>query len=207
MLGIDVGGTTVKGIRVGPSGTVEAEHRVPTPTGDPSGDRVVEAVAAVVAALGGSTAAPIGLVVPGIVDELEGVAVWSANVGFDRAPLRASAERRLGTRVAFGHDVRAAALAEMRSGAARDRPGSLAFVPVGTGVAAAFAVDGRILVSDGWAGEIGQTVITSGPHAGLRVEQVASASATARRAGEEGTLAVARRVAAGDAAATAVWSD
>lgn len=207
LLGIDVGGTTIKGIRLSSSGEIEAEFRAPTPSPDPRGERVIDAVAGVVAELGGTTDAPIGLVVPGIVDEIAGVAVWSANVGFDNAPLRALAEDRLQTRVAFGHDVRAAALAEVRSGAARDRAGSLAFVPVGTGVAAAFIVDGRLLVSGGWAGEIGQTVLTAGPHAGLRVEQVASASATARRAGEPDALSVARRVAAGDEAAIAVWTE
>jgi glucokinase len=207
ILGVDVGGTTIKGIRVSSAGLIEAEHRVPTPSPDALGERVVDAVAEVVAALGGSENRPVGLVVPGIVDENAGVAVWSANIGFDNAPLRAAAEDRLGVPVAFGHDVRAAAVAEVRSGAARDVDGPVAFVPIGTGVAAAFVVDGHPLVSGGWAGEIGQIMLVSGTHAGLRVEEVASASATARRAGEADALSVARRVAAGDRAAAEVWAE
>jgi len=46
-----------------------------------------------------------------------------------------------------------------------------------------------------------------GPHAGLRVEEFASATATARRAGEANGLAVARRVAAADPSAVAVWAE
>jgi glucokinase len=204
VLGIDVGGTTIKGLRMSPTGSIEAEARVATPSPDPTGERVLEAVAGLVADLGGPETAAVGLVVPGIVDEARGVAVWSANVGFRDAPLRDLAAARLGMPVAFGQDVRAGALAELRSGAARDAGASVAFVPIGTGVAAAFVVDGHILVSGGWAGEIGQAVLTSGAHAGLRVEEVASASATARRAGEPDALAVATRVSAGDVLADAL---
>jgi glucokinase len=207
VLGIDVGGTTIKGLRMSPTGAVEAESRVATPSPDPTGERIVDAVARLVGDLGGPDAAPVGLVVPGIVDEARGIAVWSANVGFRDAPLRDLASARLGVPVAFGQDVRAGALAELRSGAARDAGASVAFVPIGTGVAAAFVVDGHILVSGGWAGEIGQSVLMSGAHAGLRVEEVASASATARRAGEPDALAVARRVSVGDPAAVAVWNE
>jgi glucokinase len=207
VLGVDVGGTSIKGIRLSPIGAVEAESRVATPSPDPTGERVVDAVARLVDALGGAHGAPVGLVVPGIVDEARGVAVWSANVGFRDAPLRDLAAARLGVPVAFGQDVRAGALAELRTGAGRGAGTSMAFVPIGTGVAAALVVDGRILVSSGWAGEIGQAVLVGGPHAGLRVEEVASASATARRAGEADALAVARRVEQGDAAAVAVWNE
>lgn len=207
MLGIDVGGTTIKGLRVAPTGEVEADLRVATPRPDPTGELVVEAVAGVVDALGGAAGEPIGLVVPGIVDEVRGVAVWSANIGFRGVPLRELAARRLGVPVAFGQDVRAGALAELRSGAAQHIDGSVAFVPIGTGIAAALIVDGRMLVSGGWAGEIGQTVLMSGPHTGLTIEEVASASATARRAGEDDARAVARRVSTGEPVALAVWAE
>lgn len=207
VIGVDVGGTTIKGLRVSVNGLVEAEFRTPTPHPDPSGARIVGAVADVVRALGGSGGSPVGVVVPGIVDEERGIAVLSANVGFDQVPLRALLADRLGVPVAFGQDVRAGALAELRSGAARNALGSVAFIAIGTGVAAALIIDGHTLVSDGWAGEIGQTMLVSGPHKGLRVEEVASASATARRAGESDAIAVAALVAAGDPAAVSVWAE
>ena len=205
LIGVDVGGTTIKAVRVDRAGVVVAEHRALTPKPDPSGERVADAVRDAVGALGGHGGRAVGVVVPGIVDETRGIAVLSANVGFREASLRALLERRLGTTVAFGQDVRSGAIAEARTGAGRDVDGTLAFVAVGTGVAAALLVDGRAVVSGGWAGEIGQVVLTSGPHAGSRVEHIASASATARRAGEPDALAVARRVAAGDGEAIAVW--
>jgi glucokinase len=206
-LGVDVGGTSIKGIRLSDDGRVLAEHRVPTPKPDVTGELVADAVAEVVSALGGHGGAPVGVVVPGIVDETRGVAVASFNVGFRDAPLRRLLEQRLGTPVAFGQDVRAGAVAEHRSGAGLGLAGGVAFVAIGTGVAAAFLIDDRTIVSGGWAGEIGQPFLRSGPFAGRRMEEVASASATAARAGEPDARAVALRVAAGDAEAAAVWAD
>lgn len=211
MIGIDVGGTTIKGIRLSPRGEIESEVRMSTPSPDPSGALLVDAVALVVHRLGGASGAPVGLVVPGIVDENRGLAVWSANVGYRDALLREMVSARLGVPVAFGQDVRAGALAELRLGVDRTenvQPStSMAFVAIGTGVAAAFVVDGHSVVSDGWAGEIGQLVFPSGPHAGRRMEEIASASATARRAGEPDALSVARRVEAGDTVARQVWQE
>jgi glucokinase len=206
-IGVDVGGTSVKGLRVSDTGDVVAEIRMPTPSPDPDGSAVVAVVARVVDELRRTGGAPVGVVVPGIVDETRGQAVFSANLGWRDIPLRALLQQRLGEPVAFGHDVRAGALAEVRLGAGVGRAGMVAFVPVGTGIAAAFLDDGRPIVSGGWAGEIGQLPLFSGPFAGLRVEEVASAASTARRASLPDARAVAERVRAGDESATQVWNE
>ena len=205
VVGVDVGGTSIKGLLLTGAGRVPSRFRAGTPAPDPTGERVVEVVAEVVAQLDPAGELPVGVVVPGVVDEPAGTAVRSVNIGWTDVPLRAELTRRLGRPVAFGHDVRAGAVAEARTGAARGADGVVAFVPVGTGIAAAVLVEGRPVVAGGWAGEVGQRVLRHGPFAGLRVEQVASASATAARAGEPNARAVATRVAAGDPAALAVW--
>lgn len=206
-IGVDVGGTSIKGLRVSGAGDVVAEIRRPTPSPDPDGSAVVDAVASVVDELRRFGDAPVGVVVPGIVDESRGWALFSANLGWRDIPLHALLERRLGQPVVFGHDVRAGAIAEVRLGAGVGRHGLVAFVPIGTGIAAAFLDDDRPIVSGGWAGEIGQLPLVSGPFAGLRVEEVASAAGTARRASEPNALRVAERVRTGDEAATRVWNE
>lgn len=206
-MGIDVGGTSLKGVLVDGAGRVLSEGRAPTPPSDASGASVVEAACALAERLAGGAKLPIGVVVPGIVDDARGVVVHAANLGWSDLPLRALLERRLGRRVAFGHDVRAGGIAEARWGAAAGSSGVLAFVAIGTGIAAAILVEGRPIVSGGWAGEIGQLPITTGPHAGERTERIASASAIARRADCGNALEVAARVAVGDPLATAVWAE
>ena len=207
MIGVDVGGTTVKGVVVDADVQVIRELRRPTPSPDPSGAAVADTVAEIITVLDEGAGRPAGCVVPGIVDETLGIAVLSANIGWAGIHVADLLRDRLGRTVAFGHDVRAGALAEARWGAARGASGVVAFVPIGTGIAAALLVDGRPLVSGGWAGEIGQTLIRSGEHAGRRVEEVASAAGTARRAGAPDARTVAARVDAGDPEAQQVWHD
>lgn len=213
VLGVDVGGTGIKARLTGADGLVLDEVRVPTPRDDPR----AEQLAAVVGALATQAAeraplAAVGLVTPGVVDETTGTVVLAVNLGWRDVPVgdtvRAELRRRgIDAPLAVGHDVRAGALAEVRAGGPALARGSVAFVPVGTGLASALVVDGHVVPGGGWAGEIGQVRITAGPHAGLRVEEIASAGAVARRTGTASALDAVRRVHAGDPVATAVWDD
>ncbi|MFJ3384854.1 MULTISPECIES: ROK family protein [unclassified Curtobacterium] len=219
VLGVDVGGTGIKARLTDAAGTVLAEQRVPTPQGDPTAEQLATTVARLVVSAvrtvqgdgaAGTTLDAVGVVVPGVVDEAAGRSVLAVNLGWQDVPVRehvrtALAAHGVDVPVAFGHDVRAGALAETRSPALD--VGSVAFVPVGTGLASALVVDGTVVSGGGWAGEVGQVRITHGPHAGLRVEEIASASAVARRTGTASAHAAMLRVRAGDPAAEAVWTD
>jgi glucokinase len=158
-----------------------------------------------------------GVAVPGTIDEERGVAVFSANLGWRDVPLRTLLADRLGgVPVALGHDVRSGGLAEGRIGAGRgvDR---FVFIALGTGIAGAIGIDGRIEAgAHGYGGEIGHVVVRpGGPHCGCGargcLETLASAAAVSRAwAAESGDPAAdaadcARAVEAGDPAATAVW--
>ncbi|WIB77412.1 ROK family protein [Curtobacterium sp. MCPF17_002] len=221
VLGVDVGGTGIKARRTDADGLVLDETRVPTPRDDPDATRLAVVVADLAeAALARGPLDAIGLVTPGVVDESAGRVVLAVNLGWQDVPVRDTvrdelARRGLHVPVAFGHDVRAGALAET-AGASRAEPagaapalgrGSVAFVPVGTGLASALVVDGAVVSGDGWAGEIGQVRIPSGPHAGLRVEEIASAGGVARRSGSVSAHDAMLRVRAGDPVAARVWDE
>jgi glucokinase len=230
VVGIDVGGTRVKAALVDRTGTALLARTLPTPPGLAEPGVLVGLVVEVVTALvqeGRATGVPAtgtpqacGVVVPGLVDDERGVARWSANLGWRDLPVGQVLEQRLGWPVALGHDVRAGLLAEARWGAAAGARHVL-FVPVGTGIAGALMVDGRVLVADGYAGELGHVVVDAdGPPCGCGargcLEAVASASAVekayaARTGGSAlaGARVGADRVAAlvrqGDPVATEVW--
>lgn len=220
---VDVGGTRTKAALVSRDGREVVATTVPTPTGCALPDVLVGHVEQVVRDLAAAPAMHVvacGVVVPGLVDDEQGVARWSANLGWRDLPVAAPLSGRLGLPVALGHDVRAGLVAESRLGAARDDRHVL-FVPVGTGIAGALMVDGHVLLADGYAGELGHvTVDPAGPECacGARgcLEAVASAAAVERayaavsgEATEEGERLGADRVAslvdAGDVAAQAVW--
>ncbi|GHI33671.1 sugar kinase [Streptomyces daghestanicus] len=167
----------------------------------------------------GSAPAAAGVAVPGIVDDARGTAVYAANLGWRDVPLRALLSERLGgVPVALGHDVRTGGLAEGRIGAGRGADRFL-FVPLGTGIAGAIGIDGRVEGgAHGFAGEIGHVVVRPDGvpcPCGQRgcLERYASASAVgeawAAASGDPaaGAADCAGAVAAGDPAAVRVWRE
>lgn len=212
LLGIDVGGTTVKARLVdmsgGTFGATLGEWRRPTPVGDHSGVATTKLIADLFALASSiSLVSAMGIAVPGVVDENSGQCKHAVNLGWNDLPLRDMIARCVNVPLAFGQDVRAGALAEGTVGAAADHPGIWVFIPVGTGIAGALGRGGEIVPFHEWDGEIGQTLINSGRNAGLRVEQVASASAVARATGQPNAYAVAELVRARDPLANAVWDE
>ncbi|WP_147917686.1 ROK family protein [Ruania zhangjianzhongii] len=202
-LGVDIGGTAIKIGRVAADGTLSDARQVPTPR-DPEvlADLIVAEAAA-------TPAEAIGVVSPGIVDEQQGVVVFSANLGWRDLPLRQLLSARLAAPVVTGHDVRAGALAESRWGAGEP---DLLFLPLGTGLASALITGGRIR-GTGWAGEIGQILVPDPDGTGrVPLERICAAGALARRyAAATGTTdtsggarAVFARAAAGDRSAQQV---
>ncbi|GAA0922035.1 ROK family protein [Streptomyces thermoalcalitolerans] len=224
VIALDVGGTGMKAALIAADGSLL--HRARRATGREHGpDAVVEGIldfAADLRAHGaahlGEKAAAAGIAVPGIIDEERGVAAYSANLGWRDVPLRDLLAERLGVPVALGHDVRAGGLAEGRIGAGRGTDRFL-FVPLGTGIAGAIGIDGRVEAgAHGLAGEIGHIVVRPGGPpcpCGQRgcLERFASAAAVgrawARACGDPRADAAdcARAVESGDTRARAVWQE
>ncbi|MEU6971900.1 ROK family protein [Kitasatospora aureofaciens] len=223
VIALDVGGTRIKGVVVDGRGEPVESAQWPT-RAERGPDAVLDTVLRCADELRararrrGSPPRAAGIAVPGLVDETSGTSVLAANLGWRRLPVRGRAEEHLGLPVAFGHDVRAGGLAESRLGAGRDCA-SFAFVPVGTGIAAALLLDGRPFAgARGFAGELGHLVVRPGGEpcvCGNRgcVEALASASAIARRYGEASgrtgasTEDVRARAVSGDRPAVRVWTE
>jgi glucokinase len=206
-LGFDVGGTDIKAALVHGDAAHEFRSR-PTPR---TPEEIVDAIAELAEELGAAQA--IGLAVPGVVDDANGVAVWSENLNWTDVPFAALVRERCGLPTVLGHDVRTGALAETRIGAARGM-NDVVYLSIGTGIAAGIVLGGRMHSGDGYAGEIGHTPAGHDePCAcGSRgcLEAIASAAAIARRytarSGRPVTGA-AEVLAAGDPDALAVWDE
>jgi len=186
--GIDVGGTSIKGVLVGDDGSEFGRFSVQTPAHQGT-DAIINAIASVVEGL--SQLAPgelraVGLVLAGLIDRDAGVVRFSANIGMYDVPIRSLLAERTCLPVVLEHDVRAAALAEMSAGAARGISDSLVLT-LGTGIAGAVISASQIVFgSDGMAGEIGHLPVVPGGDlcaCGQRgcAEAYASASALTRR--------------------------
>ncbi len=146
-LGIDVGGTGVKGNVVDTrTGELVAERvRIATPH-PATPEAVADTVAAVVEAHGWEGA--VGITLPSVVKD--GVAHTAANIdpswpGTDAVTLFGE---RLGRRaVHVLNDADAAGLAEMRFGVGQGRGGVVCMLTIGTGIGSAVFHDGVLLPS------------------------------------------------------------
>ncbi|GAA2524014.1 polyphosphate--glucose phosphotransferase [Winogradskya humida] len=143
ILGIDIGGSGVKGAPVDTAtGELLAERfRVPTP--QPSDvTSVVEAVAEVAARFDGYER--VGVTFPGVV--VDGVTRTAANV--DKSWLDAPAARlfteRLGKPVSVLNDADAAGVAEVAFGD-HDQQGLVMMLTFGTGIGSALFLDGTLI--------------------------------------------------------------
>ncbi len=202
-VGIDVGGTKMLGLALGPDGSVLAERRVPSPhplgasVGDPAAaEALLEALAGLVTAVsgdlragGGEPVVAVGVGVPGLVDD-QGTLRLAPNLpAGDGVAIAARLGERVGLRVVADNDATCAAVAEWVLGAARGAADCLV-VTLGTGIGGGIVCDGRVMRgASGFAGEIGHMVVDpSGPlcTCGKRGcwERFASGSGLARLARE-----------------------
>lgn len=144
LLGIDIGGTGIKGAPVDvETGTLLAERfRIPTP--QPSLPNAVADVVGQIAAHF-DYRGPTGITFPAIVKR--GVIFSAANVdpswiGTHANDLFAS---HVGGPVEVVNDADAAGIAEMRFGAGRGRDGVVIMLTLGTGIGSAIFLDGQLL--------------------------------------------------------------
>ena len=153
-VGLDIGATKVLGAVVGADGTIVAQARQDT---IPGADGVLASATAVLDSLAlrldGALPSHIGIGVCGIVDRDRGAVSHAVNLGIgDWFPLAGRLADRTGATVLIDNDVNAATWGAHVISGARD----MAYLSVGTGLAAGFVLSGSLRRgAHGAAAEIG----------------------------------------------------
>ncbi|QOD43094.1 ROK family protein [Clavibacter zhangzhiyongii] len=157
-IGLDIGGTKIEAVAVDGDDLVVSALRRPAGHGGVEVlDNAVRAVEELVARLGEPVVASVGVGIPGMVDPATGTVQHAVNLGIDGFPFGPGLETRLGVPVALENDVNAAAVGVSQLLGLR---GSLAYLNVGTGLAAGLVTDGVLLRgARGGAGEIGHVPV------------------------------------------------
>lgn len=189
-LGLDIGGTKIDAVAVDDDGARSPRpvHRVRLASGFGADEVLGNAVEAArrLAALTGvplDRLASVGVGVPGVVDATTGRVGHAVNLGLVDTALGDELARRLGVPVRVENDVNAAALGAWH---AMSLQGSIAYLNLGTGLAAGLVLDGQVRRGAlGAAGEIGHVPVDPAGAwcaCGQRgcLETVASGSAAAR---------------------------
>ena len=162
-IGIDLGGTNIKGALVNEQGEIIRQSTCPT-----HAEQGVEAVTATIADMirdlaKGEDIAGVGLGCPGIVDDASGTVVYACNLGWINYDVRSALKKLTGFSVRLVNDANAAALAEVVAGAAKGAE-SAVMVTLGTGVGGGVVIGGRLLTGyTGAASELGHmTIVVDG---------------------------------------------
>jgi polyphosphate glucokinase len=146
-IGIDIGGTGIKGALVDlDTGELVSDRvKLPTPEGGKPDD-IVETTKEIVEQLAASQGdAPVGVCFPAIVSH--GVTLSAANVSKKWIGLHAEElfEKALGRDIHFVNDADAAGYAETRFGAAKGKDGLVIMTTLGTGIGSALIYDGVLI--------------------------------------------------------------
>jgi len=157
VIGVDLGGTKIEAVALGPDGTVAARARVATPEGyAPILDAIADLVAGIDRGQGPARPA-IGIGIPGSVGPVSGTVRNANSTCLNGRDLGADLRARLARPVVIENDANCFALAEAVAGAGRGADCVLGLI-LGTGIGSGIVFGGRIVTGrNRIAGEWGHT--------------------------------------------------
>ena len=188
-VGIDIGGTTTKFGIVDSKGKILEQDRVPSNKHEVVEDFIedlyhglwpmIERAGGVDNFIGIGMGAPNGNIYSGTIEYAPNLK-WKGII-----PIAELITKKFGLNTRLTNDANAAAMGEMMYGCARNMKHFIT-ITLGTGVGSGIVIDGKIVVGhDGFAGELGHTVIRHGGRlhksTGMRGSLEAYASATGVR--------------------------
>ncbi len=165
-VGIDLGGTFIKGGIVDDLGNIVYSDKTPTES-EKGADGVAKNIAALVDSLLQKTGLKkedtqgIGMGVPGMIDSKAGVVIYSNNLRWKDFAIAEKVSELAGLKVKIANDANVAALGEAKFGAAKGCQNMVMFT-LGTGVGGGIIAEGKLLEGNKSAGaEIGHMVIVA----------------------------------------------
>jgi len=189
-VGIDIGGTNIKGALVNEAGEILAYKRIPTEAAK-GVKHVLKLTAELVNELKGDQEAAVGIGIPGMLDAEREVVINAPNLKWQNVPIKNLLKEILHLDVSFDNDGNAAALGEAWLGAGRGCSHFL-LITIGTGIGSGRILDGEVYGgANGLASELGHmTVFPGGRECGCGkrgcLETLTSVSAVLKIAEENG---------------------
>ncbi len=163
-VGIDLGGTFIKGGIVDDLGNIVCSDKVPTES-DKGADKVAENIATLAQKLMGVVGLEkgdvegLGMGVPGMIDSKAGNVIYSNNLRWKDFRIGEKVKNLTGLRVKIANDANVAALGEVKFGAAKDYENVVMYT-LGTGVGGGIIIDGHLFEGNKSAGaELGHAII------------------------------------------------
>ncbi len=162
VIGIDVGGTNLRGALVDADGKIINRMKIASGAGQGI-EAVIENLVMLIGNIGGGDdISAVGIGIPGIIDFRNGIITQAPNIcSVNDYPIRGNLSARLGdsVQVIIENDANCAAVGEWWMGAGKDVD-SLVMITLGTGVGGGIMLGGRLWRgADGMGGEVGHMTI------------------------------------------------
>lgn len=166
-VGIDLGGTFIKGGIVDDLGNIVYQDKTPTES-----EKGSDGVANNIASLANSLMKKVGLTkddieglgmgVPGMIDSKNGTVIYSNNLNWKDFRIGEKVSQLTGLRVKIANDANVAALGEVKFGAAKGCENAV-MLTLGTGVGGGVVAEGMLIEGNKSAGaELGHSAIVAG---------------------------------------------
>ena len=162
-IGIDIGGTSIKGAAVYDDGRMLDVFALPVVKGE-SGEvtvnKLIDVVENYIKEKGiAKEIVGIGMGIPGLLDIEKGIVTYSPNLKWDNLPIADLFKARLPYPVRIANDANVAAFGEAKFGAGKGVP-YVIMLTLGTGVGGGIVLDGKLYEgNEGKGAEMGHIVI------------------------------------------------
>lgn len=148
-IGIDIGGMSIKLGIVDEEDRIVSKKVVSTESQSKTQLEIAEVIVQAVCDLASESAVAlsscscVGIACPGTVDVKAGIVLYSNNLGWENLPLIDIMKKCIPVPIALANDADAAALGEVRCGAAKGKKNAI-LLTLGTGVGGGIILDGKI---------------------------------------------------------------
>ncbi len=166
-IGIDIGGTSIKGAAVTTNGEVLDVFSMPVEKGEKQEETINKLIELtnnyiITHKIEKDDILGIGLGVPGAIDSVHGICCASNNLGWVDLPIKRLMEEGTGLPVKITNDANAAALGEAKFGAGKHF-NDIIMITLGTGVGGGIVIGGKLVEgNEGKGAELGHIVIEMG---------------------------------------------
>ena len=162
-IGIDIGGTSIKGAAVDSDGRVYEKFSIPVVKGEPGETticKLAEIVKEYISAQNlDNKIVGIGIGCPGTLDCEKGIVNYSNNLGWNELPVADIMKKHLPYPIRLTNDANAASLGEAKFGAGKSYE-NIIMLTLGTGVGGGIIINGKLFEGNECkGGELGHTVI------------------------------------------------
>lgn len=167
LVGVDLGGTSLKVVVVTPKGKILSRARCKTHAEEGAGavmTRIVETVRAAMSEAGATQVRALGVGFPGPINPQTGVILHAPNLGptWNDLPLTDFLSEQLGCPAYLGNDVNVGAIGEHALGAGQGS-NNMVTIFAGTGIGGGIILNGRLYQGVRFtAGEVGHTILLAG---------------------------------------------